>query len=117
MKKYYRHILIGLTAGLMNGLFGAGGGSVAVPAMELFLGTDEKKSHATAIAVILILSAVSSFFYIRRGYFDLKLWIPVTVGGVIGGLVGAKVLNKIPKAWLKIIFGIIIAATAVKMFF
>ena len=116
MKEYFRHILIGLITGVLNGLFGAGGGSIAVPAMELFLGTDEKKSHATAIAIILMLSAVSSFFYIRRGFFDWKLWLPVTIGGIAGGLVGAKVLNKISKRWLKIIFGGLIMATAVKMF-
>lgn len=117
MKKYYRHILIGLVAGVLNGLFGAGGGSIAVPAMEIFLKTDEKKSHATAIAIILMLSAVSSFFYIRRGFFDFNLWIPVTIGGIAGGLAGAALLNKISKRLLKIIFGSLIMATAVKMFF
>ena len=117
MKKYWRHIIIGLVTGTLNGLFGAGGGSVAAPAMEMFLKADEKKSHATAIAIILMLSAVSSVFYIKRGFFDIKLWIPVTIGGIIGGAVGAKVLNKISKRLLKIIFGGLIMATAVKMFF
>ena len=56
-------------------------------------------------------------FYIKRGFFDIKLWIPVTIGGIIGGAVGAKVLNKISKRLLKIIFGGLIMATAVKMFF
>ena len=44
--------MIGVTSGVLNGLFGAGGGCVVVPAMEKFLDMDEKKSHATAIAVI-----------------------------------------------------------------
>lgn len=117
MKKYCRHIIIGLVAGTLNGLFGAGGGSLAVPAMEIFLKTDEKKSHATAIAIILMLSAVSSVFYIKRGFFDIKLWIPVTIGGILGGIVGAKALAKISKRLLKIIFGSLIMLTAVKMFF
>ena len=55
MKKYTRHILIGLVTGVLTGLFGAGGGSIVVPAMEIFLDMDEKKSHATAIAIILML--------------------------------------------------------------
>ena len=115
MKKYWKHILIGIICGFLNGLFGAGGGSVVVPAMEKCLDIDEKKSHATAIGIILIMSIVSSFLYIRNGFFDLKLWALVTAGGVAGGFVGANALNKIPKKWLKIIFGAVIAVTAIKM--
>jgi uncharacterized membrane protein YfcA len=117
MKKWLKHILIGLVTGLLNGLFGAGGGSIVVPAMELFLGIDSKQSHATAIAIILLLSSVSSFFYLRNGFFDLGLWIPVTIGGMAGGWVGAKVLSRISKSALKIIFGGIIMITALKLIF
>ena len=117
MKKYWKHILIGILSGFLNGLFGAGGGSVVVPAMEKFLDIDEKKSHATAIGIILLFSLVSMGFYLYKGFFDFKLWIPVTCGGVAGGLVGAKLLSKISKKWLKIIFGGVIMVTAVKMIF
>lgn len=117
MKQYAKQIVIGLITGLLNGLFGAGGGSVLVPAMELFLDIDEKKSHATAIAVILLLSAVSSVFYLKNGFFDGKLWLFLTIGGMAGGLVGAKVLSRISKSSLKIIFGGIIMITAIKLLF
>ena len=115
MKKYWKHICIGLLAGVLNGLFGAGGGSLVVPAMEKFLDMDEKKSHATAIAIILMMSVVSSVAYIYKGYFDVRLWLNVSIGGIIGGFVGAKILGKIPKKWLKIIFGGVICVTAIKM--
>lgn len=115
MKRYGKHILIGLICGFLNGLFGAGGGSVVVPAMEKFLHVDAKKSHATAIGIILLMSLISSFMYIKRGFFDLRLWMLVTVGGVVGGLIGANALSKIPKRWLKLIFGSVIVITAVKM--
>ena len=117
MKKYGKHIVIGIVSGFLNGLFGAGGGSVVVPAMEKFLGMEEKKSHATAIAIIFLFSIVSMIFYLSKGYFDVGIWIPVTIGGVAGGLVGAKLLSKIPKGWLKIIFGGVIVITAIKMIF
>lgn len=117
IKKYFKHILIGLISGILNGLFGAGGGSIVVPAMEFFLEVDEKKSHATAIAVILQMSLVSSFLYIKGGYFNFKLWLPVTIGGIFGGIVGAKVLSRISVKLLKIIFGAVIFFTAVKLVF
>lgn len=116
-KKYFRHITIGIICGFLNGLFGAGGGSIVVPAMEKFLGVNEQKSHATAIAIILIMSSISSYLYIRHGFFDFRLWLPTTVGGIFGGLVGAKLLSKISKKHLKIIFGTVIIITAAKMIF
>ena len=117
IKKYYKHIIIGAVGGILNGLFGAGGGSVIVPAMEKFLNIDEKKSHATAIGVILVYSIISSIFYIQHGFFDPNIWWQVTLGGVIGGLIGAKALGKISKKLLKIVFGIVIVITSVKMIF
>ena len=115
LKKYWKEGIIGLCTGVLNGLFGAGGGSVVVPAMERFLGIDEKEAHASAILVILVMSAVSSFIYVRQGFFDGKLWLYTSLGGVAGGLVGAKLLARVPKKWLKIGFGVVILVTAVKM--
>ena len=116
-KKHWKEIVIGLVTGVLNGLFGAGGGSVVVPAMEKFLGMEEKTAHATAIPIILCMSPVSAFFYIRNGNFNFWIWILVSLGGVVGGLVGAKFLKKIPKRWLKVGFGGVILVTATKMIF
>ncbi len=115
IKKYWKQVSIGFGTGILNGLFGAGGGSVLVPLTETFLDLDEHSAHATAIPVILIMSCVSSYLYLRRGFFDLKLWFLVSVGGLVGGLIGAKLLKRVPKKWLKIGFGAIICITAVKM--
>ncbi len=116
-KKHFKEISIGFATGILNGLFGAGGGSVLVPLMEKFLKVEEHKAHATAIPVILIMSIVSSILYLRRGFFDFQLWMFVSIGGLAGGFVGAKLLKKVPKKWLKIGFGAVICITAVKMIF
>lgn len=115
LRKHRKEIMIGLVTGILNGLFGAGGGSVVVPAMEKFLGIDEKKSHSTAIAIILMMSVVSSVTYVYKGHFDFRLWLTASIGGIAGGFVGAKLLGKIPKRWLKIVFGGVICITAIKM--
>ena len=97
-------IFIGLITGLANGLFGSGGGTVVVPCMEKYLDIDAHKSHATAIAIILPLSVLSA------------VTIASSVGGVMGGFIGAKLLNKISGRWLHIIFGAAMLAAAVRMF-
>ena len=56
-------ILTGLAAGLINGIFGGGGGMIVVPMLVHLLKCLPKKAHATAILIILPLSLVSGIFY------------------------------------------------------
>ena len=98
--------LIGLIAGFLNGLFGSGGGSILVPSLERFLNMEEHKAHATTIAIILPISIVSIFLYFRNVNVDIKQILIVSLGGILGGFLGAKYLKKIPSKWLHKIFGI-----------
>jgi len=109
--------VIGLVTGLANGLFGSGGGTIAVPAMVHLLKAEEHKAHATAISVILPLTVVSSAFYIIKGHADWGITIKATLGGLIGGYIGAKLLNKCPDKLLKKIFAVFMAAAGIKMIF
>lgn len=111
-----KSILIGIITGILNGFFGAGGGTVLVPSMERFLKTEEHKAHATAIAIILPLCIISAFLYTRNTQIQWKTIIYVSVGGILGGYIGAKLLAKIPKKWLHIIFGVFMIIAGVKMF-
>lgn len=106
---------IGLVTGAANGLFGSGGGTIAVPAMVHLLGAEEHRAHATAISVILPLTVVSSVYYISKGYADWGLTLKVTIGGLAGGYVGARLLSKCPEKWLRRIFAIFMAAAGIRM--
>jgi uncharacterized membrane protein YfcA len=113
--KYLKCAAIGIITGMANGLFGSGGGTIAVPAMVHLLGADEHKAHATAISVILPLTVVSSVFYISRGYTDWGLTLKVTLGGLAGGYLGARLLNICPEKLLRKIFAVFLAAAGIKM--
>ena len=115
IKKYTKYAVVGVVTGLANGLFGSGGGTIAVPAMVLLLGAKEHKAHATAIAVILPLTIVSAFYYISNGFVDWDLTVRVTIGGVAGGYLGAKLLGKCPENVLRKIFGAFMIISAIRM--
>jgi len=106
---------IGAFAGLTNGLFGSGGGTIVVPAMERFLGIEAHIAHASAIAVILPLSAASAALYTGGLSADWLSLLFVSIGGVIGGLIGAHLLGKVSARWLHKAFGLFMAAAAVRM--
>ena len=112
-----RKVVIGLVVGAANGLFGSGGGIILVPALQKFLDYEAHKSHATAIAVILPLSLLSILFYMRGGDTPWEIILWVSAGGVAGGFVGAKLLNKLKTPWLHKLFGLCMAAAAVRMIF
>ena len=107
--------VIGLVTGTANGLFGSGGGTIAVPAMVHFLKAEEHKAHATAISVILPLTLVSSVYYISGGHVDWLLTLKVTIGGLAGGYIGAKLLNRFSDKVLRRIFAVFMAAAGIRM--
>ena len=85
MRKKWWGVLGGLGAGVINGLLGAGGGMVVVPLLSA-MGVRGKKSHATALMVIVPLSAVSAVLYLvqgRVGFADALPWLP---GSLLGCL-------------------------------
>lgn len=108
-------IAIGLITGLINGIFGSGGGTIVVPALVFILGVDDHKAHATAISIILPLSIISTIIYFTNDSIPFKVVVPVTIGGIIGSYIGAKTLNKIPVHILRKIFGSVIIYSAIRM--
>lgn len=106
---------IGLITGILNGLFGSGGGTIVVPALNIVMKAEVHKSHATAIAVILPLTIVSTTIYMLHGITDWPLTIKVGIGSIVGGYIGASLLNKIKSGMLKKIFGIFMIAASVRM--
>lgn len=106
---------IGFITGTLNGIFGAGGGTIIVPFMVFLLGIEDHKAHSTAISVILPLSILSSLVYIKNNIINIPLTINVTIGSIIGGYLGAKLLNKVPINILRKIFGIIMLVASIRM--
>ena len=60
MQAKTKYALSGTAAGLVNGLFGGGGGMVLVPLLNGWCGLAGKQAFATCVAAILPLSAVSA---------------------------------------------------------
>ena len=107
-------VLVGLITGFINGFFGGGGGMVCVPLLEKICNMEEKQAHATALCLILPLSIVSSFIYIYQNDLNFLFLIIITLGSVIGGFFGAKLLVKINSKVLRIIFAVLMLFVGVK---
>ena len=111
----FKIAVLGLVTGFANGLFGSGGGTLVVPGMQKFLKVEQHKAHATAIAIILPLTVISVFIYFKGVEADWGMILWISAGGVAGGFIGAKLLNKISGFLLHKIFGAFMIAAAVRM--
>ncbi len=103
VKKLYV-LLFGALIGIINGFFGGGGGMIVVPLLTKLFGMEQKKAQATALFIILPISLVSTIVYLCYNSISFKTGWPVIVGIVAGGLVGARLLNKLKNKALQGIF-------------
>ena len=112
-----KYALIGTAAGIINGVFGAGGGMILVPLLSKWAGLDYKSALATSVAVILPVSVSSALVYILGNGFDLTVALPYALGGLIGGFVGGKIFKNVPVKWMRRIFAIFVIYGGVKNLF
>lgn len=119
MKKnnFFKRLTAGALTGAVNGLFGGGGGMIAVPLLGKMLGYEDKEAHATAIFVIAPVCAASALIYIINGYASADVVIPAAIGSVAGGIVGAYMLSGCPKTVINYIFIAVMFAAGLRMLF
>ena len=106
--------LLGAITGAANGLFGSGGGIIAVPMLEKS-GIEAKKSHATSLALTLPLSVISVIFYMTKDSFPVSDALALAPLGIAGAAAGSLFLKKISCKWLKRIFGVFLIIAGGRM--
>lgn len=110
-------IIAGFFAGFVSGFFGAGGGMILVPFMTLILKDEEVESRATTILCIFFMVLISSFFYFKQDAIDWNVSIKCAIGGIVGGIIGSKLLINLDKKILNILFIIFLIYSGIKMIF
>ena len=108
-------ILIGFFSGIVSGLFASGGGMILVPAFIYLLKMEDVEARATSIICILPMVVTSGIFYYTGKYIDWKIGVLCAISGVFGGIIRAKLLNKLPEKYLKIVFTIFLIYASYKM--
>ena len=114
LKNTGKYIIAGGLAGVLNGLFGAGGGLLLVPLLSGWGRLEEKQAFATSVAIILPLSIVSyGLFWWQQGSVFTDT-LPYLLGGILGGLLSSRLFQNISAVWLHRLFGVLILYGGVK---
>lgn len=77
----------------------------------------QKDAHASAVAVILPLTVISSALYLYKGYVEISDALPFIFYGLIGAVIGSVALKKVPSTLLKRIFGIFMIYAGIRMIY
>ena len=106
MTDKWKNRVAGTAGGLINGLFGGGGGMVLLPLLTKWSRLEARAAFATCVAIIFPMCCVSTAVYLYQVRPALSMVVPYLAGGVAGGLVGGLTFDKVPVRLLKAIFGL-----------
>src|SRR5215471_17246395 len=104
-------------AGTLSGLLGIGSGAVKVLAMDRAMRLPFKVSTTTSNFMIGVTAAASAGVYLRRGYIDPGLAMPVMLGVLMGSMLGARVLVGARTQALRLLFSSIIVIIGFEMIY
>ncbi len=107
-------IITALGIGAMTGVFGVGGGFLAIPILVLFYNTPQNKAAGTSLLIISINSA-TSFLGHHAVWHEVKWGIPVGIGAVaiVVSMVASHNTKRVPVALLRRSFTYLLFALAI----
>lgn len=105
----------GVGAGVLSALLGIGGGLVMVPVMHLLMGVPLRIATATSNLMIGVTASTSAIVYLLRGGIDPYATAPAALGVFVGAAVGSRVAHRVDVTFLRLLFGGVLAWTAVLM--
>ena len=102
-------------AGILSGLLGIGGGVVKVIAMDRVMKIPFKVSATTSNFMIGVTAAASAGIYLKNGFINPTVSMPVMLGVLTGAFIGAKILGRTSSKWLKTAFAVLVLFLAFEM--
>lgn len=111
-----RFLLIGLTAGVLSGLFGIGGGVVIVPALVFIGGLAPEAATGTSLASLLLpVGALGALRYWQSGHVRVAAALWIAAGLAVGAWGGASMALSMDPRQLQRAFAVFLVAVAVHL--
>jgi uncharacterized membrane protein YfcA len=110
--------VIGLSAGLIAGALGVGGGIIIVPALVFIFGMSQHHAQGTSLAVLLLpVGILAVMNYYRKGYVNFKYALILMIAFVLGSYFGSLFSIGLPDSTLKKLFGVLMLGVGLRMIF
>ena len=109
--------LFSFLGGALNGFVGTGGGIVFIFMLSSLTKNEKKDNYITTLLAVVPISLVGSFSYFRGGSVDISVLRSAYLPAILGGLLGAFLVDKLRVRWLNLLFGILIIYSGYTMLF
>jgi len=114
-KQIQQSLVVGLLAGILAGMFGVGGGFLMVPLYVIWMGLDQRRSHATSLAAVLPIAVAGAIGYSTSGYVDWHAVAALLAGSFFGALYGVKLLSQVSLKFLQLGFAALLYLSAMRL--
>ncbi|MGE0757477.1 MAG: sulfite exporter TauE/SafE family protein [Pirellulaceae bacterium] len=106
-------LTVGVSTGVLSGLFGVGGGFIIVPALVLFSGMAIHRAVGTSLMVIALVSASGVATQIWSGQaIPLGITALFVLAGIGGLFLGQQIARRISRAVLQKVFVVVLLGVA-----
>ncbi len=107
-------VLLGVTAGLLAGFFGVGGGILFVPTL-LWLGLSQLDAEATSLLAILPTVAAGTWRQRHYGNVRWRTALVLGVTSILGVAAGVQIATELPEVTLRRLFAVLLLGVAAQL--
>ncbi|MYA96328.1 MAG: sulfite exporter TauE/SafE family protein [Nitrospinae bacterium] len=108
-------LVLGAVVGTLNAATGVGWGIIMVPVLFLIPGLTPQQAVAVSIFAYLFNSLVASFENVRSGLIVWNYAVYLSIGAIVGGVLGAHLLQTFSALTLKRIVGALVIAAGANL--
>jgi uncharacterized membrane protein YfcA len=109
------YVALGLVMGIASGLFGIGGGVIAVPALIALFGISDLIAKGTSLLVMIPTSVVGTVANVRARAVDLRAGVAVGVAATLASVPGVYLAFVLPPRLSGILFAALLLLAATQL--
>ena len=100
-------------SGIINGVFASGAGQIMVFLLIYIIKTETHTARATSVFLMGLVTIVTFIRYLTFIKIKIIHVIIVIITGLLFGILGSKLMKKLPSDYLNLISGLIVTGLAI----
>jgi hypothetical protein len=108
-------LVIGAGGGFLSGMAGVGGAVILIPLMVAWLGVSQRQAQGNSLWVIVVTAAAAAARYAVSTPVDLRIAAAIAITGIVFGVVGANIAERVDPDLLRRFFGFLLLVAALRM--
>ncbi len=105
----------GILMGFFAGFLGTGGGTLAIPALVILFGYDQKLAQGTVLVMVILNVVIGFFKYRRMSGGNSRLTLVLAGSASLAAVLGSHIMTVVPSQRLQVLYGLFLLALIVPL--